>query len=293
MNRNTLLKSIITLVLLALLPSMTTAATETITCIHTDHLGSPITGRNAAGETIWEQAYAPWGEKQAVAGVPSAPAGVGYTGHVYDEQAGLIYARARWYDPAMGRFLSPDSIRSHQSHPFDLNRFSYAYNSPYYYTDPTGNAGAAAAAVLGTLVVCSRVSVCVHFLGATLASGAAFMGYNSTPSSDSAAGPDVEKVPTGPTTGNGELDDVLSDAVPTGDGGKGYSLPGTQEELIGRLGAIEGAKQRTRPDGGTSTFLPDGTKVDTYPKRDSTGKPGWSVTKPNASRPKIKGDTDS
>jgi len=56
-------------------------------------------------------------------------------------------------------------------------------------------------------------------------------------------------------------------------------------------GAIEGAKQKTRSDGGTS-ILPDGTKVDTYPKRGSTGKPGWSVTKPDASRPKIKGGTD-
>ena len=144
MNRNTLLKSIITLVLLVLLPSMTTAATETITWIHTDHLGSPIAGRNAAGETTWEQAYAPWGERQAVAGVPQAPAGVGYTGHVYDEQVGLIYAGARWYDPAMGRFISPDAVRFLTTNPNSNNRYKYANYNPYIYIDPDGNAEIAA-----------------------------------------------------------------------------------------------------------------------------------------------------
>ena len=139
MNRNTLLKSIITLVLLVLLPSMTTAATETITWIHTDHLGSPIAGRNAAGETTWEQAYAPWGEKQAVAGVPQAPAGVGYTGHVYDEQVGLIYAGARWYDPETGRFLSPDAVRFHIEDVAHFNRYVYVNNNPLVLVDPNGN----------------------------------------------------------------------------------------------------------------------------------------------------------
>ena len=138
MNRITLLKSMFALVLLAMLPSMTTAATETITWIHTDHLGSPIAGRNAAGETTWEQAYAPWGERQAVAGVPQAPAGVGYTGHVHDEQVGLIYAGARWYEPSIGRFISPDVVRykDHSGHSF--NRYAYANNGPYIYTDPNG-----------------------------------------------------------------------------------------------------------------------------------------------------------
>jgi RHS repeat-associated protein len=138
MKLNTLLKSIITLVLLALLPSVTTAATETITWIHTDHLGSPIAGRNAAGETTWEQAYAPWGEKQAVAGVPQASAGVGYTGHIYDEQMGLVYAGARWYDPAMGRFLSPDAVRFHIEDVAHFNRYAYANSNPFIFVDPDG-----------------------------------------------------------------------------------------------------------------------------------------------------------
>ena len=73
-----------------------------------------------------------------MAGVPQAPAGVGYTGHVYDEQVGLIYAGARWYDPEIGRFPSPDDIRFSSEKFVHFNRYIYGYNSPYVYLDPDG-----------------------------------------------------------------------------------------------------------------------------------------------------------
>ncbi|MDH2274470.1 hypothetical protein, partial [Moraxella porci] len=95
-----------------------------------------------------------------------------------------------------------------------------------------------------------------------------------------------------PKTGNDELDEVLEDATRSDDGDKGYEYPGTREELIEELQQIEGARHNPpRPDGGTTTILPDGTKIDTYPSRSSTGKPGWSVTKPGKAKPSIKGDT--
>ena len=177
MNLNTLLKSIITLVLLAIPPSMTTAATETITWIHTDHLGSPIAGRNDAGETIWEHAYAPWGEKQAVAGVPQAPAGVGYTGHVYDEQVGLIYAGARWYDPQVGRFLSPDIVRFELGKEHYFNRYAYGMNDPFMHIDPDGREVQIIKSVGGveySLRALSRQDVCAG-------SGGCNMTLSSTP----------------------------------------------------------------------------------------------------------------
>ena len=95
----------------------------------------------------------------------------------------------------------------------------------------------------------------------------------------------------GPKTGNDELDEVLGDAVPTDDGNKGYDYPGTQEELIEKLGGIEGANQTKRPDGSTSTTLPDGRRVDTYPGRTSTQKPGWQIIKPGRRKPTHKGQT--
>ena len=74
-----------------------------------------------------------------MAGVPQAPAGVGYTGHVYDEQVGLIYAGARWYDPKVGRFLSPDSVRFAADDTTSFNRYAYVGNDPLSWIDPDGN----------------------------------------------------------------------------------------------------------------------------------------------------------
>lgn len=94
-----------------------------------------------------------------------------------------------------------------------------------------------------------------------------------------------------PKTGNDQLDEVLDSAEPTDSGTKGYRYPGSQEELVENLGNIEGAEQVVRPDGGSTTILPDGTKIDTYPSRTSNGNPGWAVTKPGASSSNPKGDT--
>ena len=47
--------------------------------------------------------------------------------------------KARFYSPALGRFVQPDSIIPDQSNPQSWNRFSYVLNNPVRYTDPTGH----------------------------------------------------------------------------------------------------------------------------------------------------------
>ena len=94
-----------------------------------------------------------------------------------------------------------------------------------------------------------------------------------------------------PKTGNDRLDEVLEDAVPSDEGTKGYELPGTQEELIENISNIEGAVVDDKGNGVVIITLPDKTKVQTYPARSSTNRPGWSITKPNKKNPDIKGDT--
>jgi RHS repeat-associated protein len=73
------------------------------------------------------------------------------TGEQYDykarEQAGdlglgknhgLYYLRARFYDPTIGRFLTPDPLRGFSTDPQSLNRYAYAGNNPVNRVDPTG-----------------------------------------------------------------------------------------------------------------------------------------------------------
>jgi hypothetical protein len=46
---------------------------------------------------------------------------------------------ARWYDPALGRWISPDTIVPDSKNPQNLNRYLYVNNNPVRYTDPTGH----------------------------------------------------------------------------------------------------------------------------------------------------------
>jgi hypothetical protein len=46
--------------------------------------------------------------------------------------------QARYYDPKIGRFLSPDPVTFSPQNPQQFNRYWYANGNPYKYTDPTG-----------------------------------------------------------------------------------------------------------------------------------------------------------
>jgi RHS repeat-associated protein len=59
----------------------------------------------------------------------------GYTGRERDPDTGLLYYRARFYDPQVGRFLSEDPIALKAG---DLNLYAYVGNNPIKFTDPLG-----------------------------------------------------------------------------------------------------------------------------------------------------------
>lgn len=59
-----------------------------------------------------------------------------YTGQMYDGTAGQYYLRARFYNPAIGRFLQEDTYRGD-----GLNLYAYYANNPVMYYDPSGYIG--------------------------------------------------------------------------------------------------------------------------------------------------------
>lgn len=107
--------------------------TVTVTYTHTDALGSPIATTNSAGGIVERTDYAPYG-----APFNRPVDGVGYTGHVMDQATGLVYAQQRYYDPMLGRFLSPDPVETDPNSGASFNRYNYANNNPYRFTDPDG-----------------------------------------------------------------------------------------------------------------------------------------------------------
>jgi len=63
----------------------------------------------------------------------------GYTGHEMLDEFTLINMNARLYDPVVGMMLSCDNYVQDPSNAQNYNRYSYCYNNPLKYTDPTGN----------------------------------------------------------------------------------------------------------------------------------------------------------
>ncbi len=62
-----------------------------------------------------------------------------FTGHYFDTETNLYYAKARYFDPQLGRFLSQDSYLGELTKPPSLHRYLYANDNPTFYTDPTGH----------------------------------------------------------------------------------------------------------------------------------------------------------
>jgi RHS repeat-associated protein len=107
-----------------------------VTYLHKDHLGSASAGTSSTGAVAWNEQYTPFGETILN---PAANDNLdGYTGHIKDKATGLNYMQARYYDPALGRFLSIDPVGFMPSRPGQFNRYSYTYNDPINLTDPTG-----------------------------------------------------------------------------------------------------------------------------------------------------------
>jgi len=111
--------------------------TASSTCyFHKDHLGSSTLMTDSSGNVVETTEYMPFGEMRAHTG--STVTNYKYTDQELDPETGLYYYGARYYDPVIGRFISPDSIVQNPFDPQMLNRYSYCRNNPLIYTDPNG-----------------------------------------------------------------------------------------------------------------------------------------------------------
>ncbi|MCB1115753.1 MAG: hypothetical protein KDK71_04710 [Chlamydiia bacterium] len=61
-----------------------------------------------------------------------------YNGEEYDEETGLIFLRNRYYDPEIGRFITPDFVLGDVKDPQTLNPYVFACNNPILLIDPLG-----------------------------------------------------------------------------------------------------------------------------------------------------------
>jgi RHS repeat-associated protein len=100
-----------------------------------DGLGSVRQLVNAAGQIETNYGYDPFGVP-LVGGEVYNP--YQFTGEAWDEEVELLYLRARYYQPEVGRFITKDPWPGDDQRPGTLNGYVYVLNSPVNYADPTG-----------------------------------------------------------------------------------------------------------------------------------------------------------
>jgi len=102
-----------------------------------DHLGSTSVTALASGAFDTETRYYPWGGVRWSSG--ASPTDYLFTGQQEVDYIGLYFYNSRFYDAALGHFVSPDSIIPTPGDPVSYDRFAYVRNNPMKYIDPSGH----------------------------------------------------------------------------------------------------------------------------------------------------------
>ena len=120
--------------------------TVAVSFFATDHHGSVVAMSESSGNPATGGADGPF--TYDVYGVsPSNMGGVPfrYVGMYYDAETGLYYDRARYYSPALGRFIQDDALLYKD----DLDLYTYVGNDPTDRTDPSGKCPECIGALIG------------------------------------------------------------------------------------------------------------------------------------------------
>jgi RHS repeat-associated protein len=106
---------------------------------HFDPVGSTIAMTDDAKSVVSSYAYDAFGELTIGIEATANPFKFGGQYGLMDEANELLYVRARYYAPRLGRFLSKDVFTGEVTSTKTLNLYAYAYQNPLMYIDPSGN----------------------------------------------------------------------------------------------------------------------------------------------------------
>ena len=113
-----------------------TGGSAVVSWLHRDHLNSVRKITDATGAVVETTAYKSYG-KQIGAELTQSKS---YIGEKWDPETGLMYLNARYYDPVVARFVTPDDWDP-LLEGVGTNRYAYAINDPVNKSDPNGHSG--------------------------------------------------------------------------------------------------------------------------------------------------------
>jgi RHS repeat-associated protein len=242
----TTILALFTLLVLHCVPAL---ATETVTYYYGNPQGTPLATADAAGNILSTSDYRPYG----VQALGTAEPGPGYTGHINDPGAGLVYMQARYYDPVIGHFLSADPASSEASDYFGFNRYAYASNNPVLNIDPDGRQSAQPQKLPQYYSMDPRQDPLLSTTGKAIAADVMFVVGAATNDHDMQATA-VDAMADATSGGNGS--EAVITLMMMGDGGKGEGgAPGgktstlspgpfAKESIPGHMGRPTAAEQR-------------------------------------------------
>ena len=108
--------------------------------------GAPLTTTLdvGVGRVGWENGTQDaWGNYRFPQELQASRNRYGFTGYLWDAETDLYYAKARYFDPNFGRFLTQDNYLGQIDNPPSLHRYFYGNANPLRYIDPTGHAALA------------------------------------------------------------------------------------------------------------------------------------------------------
>lgn len=113
------------------------ASAHVVYYVHGNELGSPELVTDDVGAPVEHRQYASYGRIRATYDGSGRPVverttDIGFNGHPDDPNAGLVYFGARFYDPALGLFLTPDPQAQYAS------PYLHGGGNPVYASDPDG-----------------------------------------------------------------------------------------------------------------------------------------------------------
>ncbi|MEO3678411.1 chitobiase/beta-hexosaminidase C-terminal domain-containing protein [Rheinheimera sp. FR7-31] len=129
------------------------SGSQSLHYVFNDHLGSGSVITDADGNVVETASFDAFGKRRNAnswqgytnpfSQLPNLAALLnitqkGYTGHIQVDHAAVIHMGGRIYDPDLGRFMQADPIVQDPRDAQSLNRYSYVFNNPLSYTDPTG-----------------------------------------------------------------------------------------------------------------------------------------------------------
>ncbi len=112
----------------------------TMSYVIKDHQGSMYA--TVTGNTVERYSFDAWGRRRNPQTLSydnvTTSFDRGYTLHEHYDDFGLINMNGRLYDPLVGRMLSPDIVIQDEQNSQAYNRYSYCFNNPLKFTDPSG-----------------------------------------------------------------------------------------------------------------------------------------------------------